>query len=357
MLAFCSHEFGGCSYEASGPFLYGTTFNNPALSVYSESAATFVEQIQQAGCGKAILYSLSFSPDRTTLYEAESAGGIAGSPNQIAILSTSNNQFIGAIPVPPDLYETHGLAISPTGATLYANFFSQTSGFGHIGFIDTASHTLTTTLVTSNAYGEDPLAVNSHTGLVYAAGSHFLAAPNTAQAIVDVIDPATHSVAKTFTLNGTTTETDSPAFNASGSTLYVHYGQQFAATPAVDEILGLDPSTGAILEKISPPSGGNGFGGTDPGIVITASNHLYVATGFRTLSVYDLNNHDALLASIAIPENLNQSGIALNAAQTTLYLSAGTHIYAISTATNAITGSFLVAPKYPQYIQNELAAQ
>jgi hypothetical protein len=338
---------------AQGPYLYGTTSQN-ALNVFSESGNVFVEQIQQAGCDQVLLMSLAFSPDRSLLYVAESNDTTGSGPNQIGVLAASSNTFTGAIPIPATYYQIHGLTSSADGKTLYVDMLTSNSEYDTMGFVDTTSGSLTGTLQMPSSYVA-PFAVDLANGLVYAAGTQFLNAPNTSEALIDVVDPGTRSVVKSFKLGGTTTKAEGPTFDAAGN-LYVHYFNAFGSSSPLDEILVLDPTTGAQLATITRPNQNAPFGRTQPTMLITSANRLYVTNG-NAIDVFDLNNNRSLAATISIPDSVYDSGMALNASQSTLYLSAGKYVYVISTQANAITGKFLVSPTYPQYTQNYLAAQ
>jgi hypothetical protein len=318
--------------------------------VLSETAQAFVQQIQQAGCDATSLTALAFSADRKTLYVAESDSTDQGGPNQIGILDTATNQFIGSIPISRTYNDMTGLTLSSDGSTLYVDM----SGFpGYLGFVDRASATLTGTVkMPETDHFSGPFALDPKNGLLYNVGIRTLPS-NEAQAVLDVVDPKTRGVVNSFVL------TSAESFARGGGAVLDNAGNLYTVWSgnvlAAPELLIVDPATGNQIGSIAPQDTVFGF---EAGalVVDTKNDHLFIDDG-RFLDVYDLSNNRALITSFRLGDGGGFGGMAFNASQSTLYISEGQYIYGVDTATNAVTSKFLVAPAYPQKEQDVLAAQ
>ncbi len=336
-----------------GPYLYGTTYLDPVVSVYSEASNEFVEQLQP-GCSQATLNSAKLSPDESKLYVAQWGNGNAGCANQITVLDTATNQFAAALSVPRRYTRFYDLTTNHSGAALYAYFLKNDSQYDILGFFNTASRSLTATLQMPSYY-LDTAAVRPTNGFLYAAGYRYGSQPNTSTAYVDVVDPVIRKIVKSVSLGGTTSEAAGDGFDSSGGHLYVHYNNAYLKKYNPNEIRILNPSTGAQEGVINLPDALYGVTGTHPDMLISAKNRLYINNG-NTLYVYDLGTRSKA-AAIPIPTTVSDSGMAFDASQSTIYLSSKQYVYVISTATDTITGKFLTAPNNPQYTQIWLAAQ
>jgi YVTN family beta-propeller protein len=212
-----------------------------------------------------------------------------------------------------------GVAVNPQTDTAYVTGF--VSPVGTVSVVDLATSTVTATITVGDMPGA--VAVNPVTGTVYVA--------NRADRTISVIDGASGTVTGTIALPATGVPTALAVDTATGTV----YAGISGAAPGVAVISG---STNSVIATITGQSAANVTGiAYDP-----ATGALYAAFGdypccSRVLVIDGATN--SVTTTVALPDY--PQAIVADPATSAFYVSgSSSKVWAYSTATGALTGSF-----------------
>lgn len=244
--------------------------------------------------------------------EAFAASAVA---DTVSVIDTSTNTVTDTIGLGASPY---GLAISPSGATLYVSYQGQNNpSVEGIAVIDTATDTVASTIPLDSPPAGIALSPDGTT--LYVAGGGDGGEYDFADAVIDV---ATGQVTASI-LVGPDDAPFSVAVSPDGSTVYEDNFNAGGGT-----VLVIDAATDTVTTTI-PDIGWSGQIGADPN-----GNLVYVPNG-NNISVLDTAT-DTVTGGFTVGNGTY--GLGFSSDGSIAYVGSGAGIYVIDTATSTVTG-------------------